>query len=199
MIGMTAAETALLASGAMAEAGLVEIQFSTGVQRLAMWPINIDSGGFTWRGIGDVVRIPATKHAADSAGDSVTLEVTAASAALVALCSGPSYTWRGKRVQFLTQFMTANFEQVGVPRPFWTGVMVGIGGRAEPGQDGTVNAVLSIDLAPLGMSRARTAEGIRWTAAQHRSRYPADAGLDGLAAMLEQTSWLSREYQQSQA
>lgn len=187
---------ALFASGAFAEVGLVQVDFSSGTQRLAMWPVDIVSGGFTWRGIGDVIKIPAAKSAAEINGESLSLELSLANLAILATLSGPSSEWRGRRVTFLTQFMTAAFVSVGAPKRFWCGTMRNISTRVES-SDGISTAVIAIDIAPLGMGRARTAEGLRWTAAQHRQRYPDDAGLDGLESMLQKTSWLSKAYQDS--
>ena len=197
MIAMDPALAALLSSGAFAEAGLVQVDFSTGTQRLAMWPTDIVSGGYTWRGIGDVIKLPAAKASAESNGESLSLEMSMANLAILAAVSGPSQTWRGRRVTFFVQFMTADFVLVSTPQRFWSGSMRQISTRVEQ-QDGISSAVIAIDLAPLGTGRARTAEGLRWTAAQHRQRYPDDAGLDGLASMLEKTSWLSKAYQESQ-
>ncbi|WP_037477854.1 hypothetical protein, partial [Sphaerotilus natans] len=86
-------------SGIVAECGLFQLDFSAaagGTQRIALWPVDIVSGGYTWRGVGDAIKPPAAKASAD-AGGRVTLELSAANLALLALCMGPSHTWRGRR------------------------------------------------------------------------------------------------------
>lgn len=186
----------LFASGAFAEVGLVQVDFSSGTQRLAMWPVDIVSGGFTWRGIGDVIKIPGAKSAAEISGEALSLDLSMANLAILAALSGPSNEWRGRRVTFWAQFMTAAFVSVGAPKRFWSGTMRNISTRVEY-ESGISSAVIAIDLAPLGTGRARTAEGLRWTAAQHRQRYPDDAGLDGIESMLQKTSWLSKSFQDS--
>ncbi|SIR67543.1 hypothetical protein SAMN05421778_11456 [Sphaerotilus natans] len=187
-------------SGIVAECGLFQLDFSAaagGTQRIALWPVDIVSGGYTWRGVGDAIKPPAAKASAD-AGGRVTLELSAANLALLALCMGPSHTWRGRRVTLYSQFLDANYALVGSPRRYWCGTMTRIGTRVETGDQQQMQAVVEVELTSLGTSRARTAEGLRWTPQQHRSRYPADAGLDGLPSMLTNTNWLSKAYVDSQ-
>jgi hypothetical protein len=195
LIALSPAKSALLASGGFAECGLIEATFSSGIQRLAIWPIDVPSGGFTWSGTGDAIKIPQVKSAAESSGDRLTLEISCANLALMALCLGSSSTWRGRRVRILTQFMTPEFIPVEGPDVLWQGEMIRIGIRRDQNSDGIDIAVIEIEMAAVGTGRARTAEGLRWTPQQQRSKYPADAGLDGMPSMLEKTSWLSEAYQ----
>lgn len=198
MIAVSPAKQALLSSGHFAECGLIEAHFASGVQRLAMWPIDIQAGGYTWRGVGDAVKVPQVKSAAESSGDRLTLELSAANLALLALCLGSSSTWRGRRVRILTQFMTPEFVPVEVPDVLWQGEMIRIGVRRDQNAEGIDIAVIEVEMAAAGTGRARTAEGLRWTAQQQRARYPGDAGLDGMTSMLASTSWLSEAYQKWQ-
>lgn len=198
MIAMSPAKAALLASGHFAECGLIEASFSSGVQRMALWPIDIDAGGYTWRGMGDAIKVPQVKSAAESSGDRLTLELSAANLAVLALCLGSSSTWRGRRVRILTQFMTPEFVPVEGPDVLWQGEMIRIGVKRDQNADGIDIALIEVEMAAVGTGRARTAEGLRWTSQQQRARYPGDAGLDGMASMLEKTSWLSEAYQKWQ-
>lgn len=198
MMALSAELQALLGGGHCACAALIEVRFSTGSQRLTTWPVDMTAGGQTWRGIGDVIKVPPVKSSAESAGETVTLELSAANTGLLATLAGPSHVWRGRRVVFHAQFLDSNWLPVDAPKRFWAGQMRNISTRIEPGADGVSTAVISVELSPLGLGRARNAEGLRWTAAQHRQRYPDDAGLDGMASMLEKTSWLSEAFQKWQ-
>lgn len=198
MIALSPAKQALLSSGAFAECGLLEINFTSGVQRLAMWPIDVVSGGFTWRGTGDAIKVPQVKNSAESSGDRLTLELSCANLAILALCLGSSSTWRGRRVTILNQFMTAEFIPVETPDVLWQGEMIRIGVRRDQTAEGIDIAVIEVEMAAVGTGRARTAEGLRWTAQQQRAKYPGDAGLDGMTSMLEKTSWLSEAFQKWQ-
>lgn len=200
MIPLDTPTQALHDSGVMAECALFQIDFSAaagGTQRIALWPIDVVSGGYTWRGVGDAIKAPTAKASAD-AGGRLTLELSAANLALLAVCMGSSQTWRGKRVTLFTQFLDANYALVGSPRRYWCGTMTRIGTRVESGEANQMQAVIEIELTSLGTSRARTAEGLRWTPQQQRSLYPNDAGIDGLPSMLAQTDWLSKAYVDSQ-
>lgn len=198
MITMSPAKAALLASGHFAECGLIEAAFSSGVQRLAVWPVDVPTGGQTYRGLGDAIKVPGIKSAAEQSGDRLTLELSCANLGLLALCLGSASTWRGRRVKILHQFMTSEFVPVEGPDLLWQGEMIRIGTRRDQSPDGVEMAVIEIEMAAVGTGRSRTAEGLRWTPQQQRARYPGDAGLDGLPSMLTQTSWLSEAYQKWQ-
>lgn len=198
MIAVSAPLQSLLGSNFAACAVLIEVAFSTGTQRMTTWPTDLIAGGQTWRGIGDVIKVPQTKSSADGSGETITLELSMANTGLLATLAGPSSVWRGRRVTMLAQFMDDRWQQVDTPRRFWAGQIRNISARAEPGADGITSAVISVEISRLGTGRARTAEGLRWTAAQHRQRWPDDAGLDGMASMLQKTTWLSEAFQKWQ-
>lgn len=188
-------------SGVLAECALFQLDFAAsagGTQRIALWPVDIVSGGYTWQGVGNAIKAPTAKASADASGR-LTLELSAANLALLALCMGSSQTWRGRRVTLYTQFLGANYVLVGSPQRYWCGTMTRIGTRVESGDANQMQAVVEVEITSLGTSRARTVEGLRWTPQQQRARYPADAGLDGLPSMLAQTEWLSQAYVNSQS
>lgn len=201
MIAMDAPTAALLASGSLNVAVLIELDFAApyGTQRYTSWSSDIPLDGVTYKGIGHILAVPTVKASAEAGHDTHTLAISSADMSVMALALGPASSYVGKRARLYTVFMTPEGLTSGVKRLYFTGQMEPVAISEEPGDGGATAGRIELPLRRLGMARSRNAEGIRMTHAQQQIDYPGDMGLSGMEKMLSSTVWHSKEYQRASA
>lgn len=201
MIALDAAQSALIASGALAVAALIELDFTApyGTQRYTSWSSDLVLDGSTYKGIGHILALPTIKASAQASQDTHTLAISSADMSVMALALGPSSSYVGRRARLYTVFMTAEGVVVGVKRLYFTGQMEPVAIAEEADDSGTSTGRIELPLRRLGLARSRNAEGIRMTHAQQQIDYPGDMGLSGMEKMLSSTTWFSKEFQRANA
>jgi hypothetical protein len=179
-------------------AWLVEMDFSTGVQRFTNAPVNIDVGSNTYLGFGTLSSISPVKESENVTGEKMTLGFTVVNQAMLALAIGNVAVYRGRSVRLYLQVLDDSFARKGDPVPRWFGYMDKIKiSRKRPANIGDkVYGTIEMECTRAGMSRSRRYEGLRLTHAQHTARYPGDNGFEYVQKLIEQpTRWLSRAFQ----
>jgi hypothetical protein len=178
---------------------LIEIDFSSGLQRYTTWPDTIISGGNTWLGLGQLAEVGLFSESENASAEKLTLSASVVSTAMLAACIGPASVYRGRAVRLYLQLISDTFQPAGAAVARWAGYMNQIRiERSGPGIGGGANVgKISIDCTRAGMARARNAEGLRRTHAQQQSRYPGDLGLEYTQSLIETPAlWLSKRFQQ---
>lgn len=199
MIAMTAEETALLSSGTLGVAALIELDFAApiGTQRYTSWSSDIVFSGLTYRGIGHILALPDVKYSAEPGHDQHTLAICSADLSVLALALGPSSTYVGRRARLYTLFIRPDGTPLSVRRAYFTGVMEPVSISEDDDGAGTTTGRIELPLRRIGLARSRHAEGIRATHAQQQIDYPGDMGLAGMDKMLKSQIWHSKEYQRA--
>jgi len=177
---------------------LIEMDFTTGTERVTTAPLDITGGGNTYVGLGNLVEVAAVAESEDSSAAKLTIGITAANSAWLALAVGSVDTYRGQRVRLYLQLLDETFQPVGAMVRRWGGYMdkVQITRRnAEGGAGGSGRIELQCSRA--GMARLRKAQGLRHTHAQQLQRFPGDMGLEYMQTLIEQPSlWISKKFQE---
>lgn len=199
MIAMTPEETALLSSGTLGVAALIELDFAApiGTQRYTSWSSDIVFGGQSYKGIGHILALPDVKYSAEPNNDSHTLAICSADLSVLSLALGPANTYVGRRARLYTIFIQTDGVALSVRRLYFTGVMEPVSIAEDDDGAGTTTGRIELPLRRLGLARSRHAEGWRATHAQQQIDYPGDMGFSGMDKMLKSQVWYSKEYQRA--
>ena len=181
-------------------AWLAQLDFASGTIYLTTAPQSLTSGGNTYTGLGSLVSIGGLNESADSGAEKLTLSLSVASAAMLALGLGNVEGYRGRPVRLYLQLFDEQFTPVDAPVQRWSGVMdkVAITRRpADPASTGSSGGSIDLQCSRSGMARARYYQGLRLTHQQHQSRWPGDTGLQYMRTLIEKPAqWLSTRFQQ---
>lgn len=181
-------------------AWLAQLDFTSGTLYLTTAPQSLTSGGHTYTGLGSLVSIGSLNESTDSSAEKITLSLSVANAAMLALGLGSVEGYRGRAVRLYLQLFDDTFTPVDSPVQRWSGVMdkVAITRRpADAGNPGSSSGSIELQCSRSGMARARYYQGLRLTHQQHQSRWPGDTGLQYMRTLIEQPAlWLSKRFQQ---
>jgi hypothetical protein len=136
-------------------AWLVEMDFSTGVQRFTNAPVNIDVGSNTYLGFGTLSSISPVKESENVTGEKMTLGFTVVNQAMLALAIGNVAVYRGRSVRLYLQVLDDSFARKGDPVPRWFGYMDKIKiSRKRPANIGDkVYGTIEMECTRAGMAR----------------------------------------------
>ena len=180
-------------------AWLAEMDFSGGTVYVTTAPQSITTGGHTYTGLGALVGVANLNESADASAEKITLSLSVADTALLALAIGGVETYRGRAVRLYLQLFDEQFVPVASPVQRWSGVMdrVQINRRpAEPGSAGAGSGSIEMQCSRAGMARARNYQGQRLTDVQQRLAYPGDTGLRYVRMLIEKPQpWLTVAFQ----
>jgi hypothetical protein len=179
------------------EAWLIELDFTGGTQRVALWSSNVTVGGNTYTAL-PALQIPEMAGSEDAAPAQITLRLPMASATWTALAIGNVESYRGKKARIYYQAMGENFQPEGNKVLRWMGQMEPVRiSRETPALSGGARVGwIELPLSRVGMARARTEEGLRRTHQQQQALYPGDLGLEQTTTLINQpTDWLSIKFQ----
>jgi hypothetical protein len=180
-------------------AWLAQLDFTTGTLYVTTAPQNLTVGANTYTGLGSLVSVAQLNESADSGAEKITLSLSVANTAMLALAIGAVETYRGRAVRLYLQLFDEQFKRVGNPVQRWSGSMdrVQINRRpADPGSSGAGGGSIDLQCSRAGMARARNFQGQRLTDVQQRIAYPGDTGLRYVRKLIEEpTPWLTVAFQ----
>lgn len=179
---------------------LAQLDFTAGTQYITTAAQTITTGGNTYTGLGSLVSVGNFNEAVDSSAEKITLSLSVANAAMLALALGNVEGYRGRAVRLYLQLYDEQFVAVASPVQRWSGVMdrVQITRKpAGPDNAGSDGGSVELQCSRSGMARARNYQGLRLTHQQQQLRFPGDTGLQYVRTLIEQpTQWLSKRFQQ---
>lgn len=167
----------------------LELQFSGGTSRMTTFNKNIDWGGHTWYGLGQLLRLSQVVEAEGAQPRSVTAGISAAQAEWLAVAIGPVEEYRGLPARLYMGPMDASYSLVGTPALAWRGIM----DTASIGINGDEGGVeIKCETAAYALKRR---PALRMNAAQHKRRYPGETGFDYLTDLIANPArWLSKRF-----
>ena len=200
MITLDSTQQATVTAGARGAAWLIDLDFSTGVQRVTDWPVGVTTtGGLTYTGLGGIISVSAIGESEDTDASLLKLSVSIVDSAMLAAAIGPATVWRDRSVAISLQLIDASGRASGAPVPRWSGRMNGVSvSRQSPKQgSGGTRGSIELSCSRAGMNRARRAQGLRRTHVQHQLDYPGDMFFEYTQGLVEQPAlWLSKKFQQ---
>jgi hypothetical protein len=193
MITLGGSESARLLSDVRGVAWMVDLAFTTGTLRYTTAPMDLTDGSGTYTALGGLASVSQVTESSNTGHDKVSLSLSVADSAFLALALGSVDTYRNKRATIYLAVYDDAFQIVGVKIPRWIGIMDKVViKRKESG--GTVE----LECSRFGMPKARTREGLRLTFAQQYKNFPGDTGLRYVAKLIEEPSlWLSKRFQET--
>lgn len=172
---------------------LVEMQFTTGTQRLTTWGHNIVALGQTWYGLGSVISVSSMASSERLEYPALDLGLNVAKAELLALALGQVSTYRGRPVLLYQLVLDDELRPLGDPELVWAGVMDQV--RMKTGNGADEEAGVSMRCEMPGKDR-RTPQTLRLSNAQQQARYPGDTGLSRIEQLMgKPVPWLSVKFQ----
>lgn len=174
---------------------LIELAFSTGTQRLTTAPVDVVSGGFTWRGAPQIaVQSVGESEAVDN--QRVVLSAVLADSSALGAFLGDSSTYRGRPMRLYLQVFNEAFAPVGAARYRGLWRMEPVRVIRQRTEEGSTSRI-ELPCGRSGLTRARMATGLRSTHQQQQLAYPGDLGLQYRQALIELPAlWLSRRFQE---
>lgn len=168
----------------------VELQFGDGIQRFSSLSQNVDWGGYTWLGVGQLGAIDVIEEAASLTPTALNFTLNISQPAILYEGLGAVSNYRGRNARMYFCPLNENFQLIDTPVLCWTGFMdmMTIGVSGETGQ-----IILKCENSAYTLKRQ---QAYRMNAAQHKLKYPYDTGFDNLIGLLSQPSlWLSKKFQ----
>jgi hypothetical protein len=170
----------------------VELQFLSQTIYICSANLTLTWGGHDWIGLGSIGSISAIEESEGVESKSLTFALNVAQHSILALAIGEVEEYRGRNARLYFCPLDESFKLVGTPVLCWRGIMdtMSVGVDGEEGQ-----ISLKCETSAYGLKRQ---PGLRLNAAQQKSRYPTDTGLDLLTGLIaEPVVWASAKFQRS--
>lgn len=186
----------LLRSGRITQAVLVHMDFKDTPRRWWTGFGDLQAGGHTWQGVGDLISISPISSAYQISAEQVTFEL-AATPEMLALSLDAKARVRDRAVTIYLQLMATDGvtvagsdivsgQPVGSPMALYSGTMQ----RMPWGADGPGKRTIRLECEGLFFRRNQPPRG-RWTDADQKARYPGDRGLERTPLYVNyETRWL---------
>lgn len=169
----------------------VELQLSTGTQRISTFNQPITWGGNTWSGFGQLVNMSQVQEEEGSEAKNINLTIVAAESSWLALAIGPVEEYRGRPVKIYMCPLDTSFQLVGIPVQVWRGTMDTVVVSIDENGEGGVN--VKCETSAFSLKRRPV---FRVNAAQQKQKYPTDTGFDYLTDLIANPQlWLSKKFQ----
>jgi hypothetical protein len=170
----------------------VELDFRDSTQYICSANITINWGGHEWIGYGTIGSISTIEESEGLESKSLTFTLSVAQQSVLALAVGDVEQYRGRNARMYFCPLDESFQLVGTPKQCWRGIMDTMA-IAVDGEEGGIT--LKAETSAYGLKRQ---PGLRLNAAQQKSRYPTDTGLDYLNDLIANPQvWLSKKFQRS--
>jgi hypothetical protein len=170
----------------------VELDFRDSTQYLCTANVSITWGGHEWIGLGSMGAISPIEESEGVESKSLTFTLNVAQNSVLALAVGDVEQYRGRNAKMHFVPLDESFQPVGIPVVCWRGIMDTMAVSVD-GEDGGIT--LKCETSAYGLKRQ---PGLRLNAAQQKSRYPSDTGLDYLTDLIANPQiWLSKKFQRS--
>jgi len=173
----------------------------TGSQTGEVWTINTSggtpaaiAGGYDWIGLGALGGIGSVEESDSLDAKSLQFTLNSAQLEWLALAVGDVNEYRGRTAKLYFCPLDENYNLIGAPELCWRGSMDSISIGIE-GEEGSI--ILKCEGAAYGLRKRKP---LRLNAAQHKSIYPVDTGLDYLTDLIAHPQlWLTKTFQKSQS
>jgi hypothetical protein len=170
----------------------VELDFRDATSYICSANVTLTWGGHDWIGLGTIGSISAIEESEGVESKSLTFTLNIAQLSILALAVGDVEQYRGRNAKMYFCPLDESFIPVGTPQQCWRGIMDTMAVSVD-GEEGGIT--LKCETSAYGLKRA---PGLRLNAAQQKSRYPTDTGLDYLTDLIATPSvWLSAKFQRS--
>lgn len=173
---------------------LLQMDFTTGTQRLTNWTHSLEYFGFTWQGLGPVVGVSVVTQAEELQYPAVDVQLNVANSAMLALALGPSAPYRRRPITIWQGLLDDELQPAGDPEVIWAGLMDQVRFKTGTGEaDDDASAVMRCEMPGRD---TRAAMSLRLTHAQHIARHSGDTFLSRQERMIGQPQvWLSKRFQ----
>lgn len=178
MAFFTAPQVSALAQQVVRVATLVDFDFVGANERLWNGFGDLDTGGFTWKGIASFGAIDGLEEVRGAISQQVTFTLSGVDEDILALAIGDTADVEGRTVTVYLQLFDDDWQVEGDPIPIWWGIM-------QPPRI-TANAsmrAISVPAENLFYGRARPRAG-RYTDRDQQKRFPGDRFFDRVGALV---------------
>jgi len=175
---------------------LIEMDFSGGMVYATTAPVNVDYGGHSYTGLGNLVQVGGLSESENNSAEKLSVSVSVVDSTMLALVLVDANTYRGRSITLRLQLLTETFAPIGTPVKRWAGAM-NPAKVTRGGHGGENTGRIELPCSRYGMARARNYQGLRHTHAQQLLRFPGDVGLQYMQDLIEKPAlWLSKRFQE---
>jgi hypothetical protein len=174
--GETAAVQAALNASNVPLLVFIELDFSTGFVRVTNASYNFDWNGYTWLGLGRVLRIAQVEESGAFRANALQFELSGVPSDMISVALGTHYQGRAARLWLAP--LDDNFKILADPVLCWSGRMDTM--SVSAGQQAVIAVTAESRLADLERPRVR-----RYNDADQRAAYPGDLGMQFVEQMVE--------------
>ena len=169
----------------------VELQFKSATAYLSTANFNIDWGGNTWLGFGEVGAISDVQQTESMETSSVTFTLNIAQLEWLAIALGDVDEYRGRVAKIYMCPLTSNYQLIDTPVLVWKGYMDTMGAGIS-GEEGSIS--LKCESSAYGLKRLPT---YRLNKAQWAKYHPTDKSMEYVESLISSDfKWLSRRFQE---
>lgn len=184
---------AQLASRHAAVLYLIEMHFTTGIQRITNWNHNLTWLGETWVGHGAVLSVSKVQESERLQYPALDIGLNIANPSQLALALGQAHTYRRREIVLYRAVLDDELRATDDPELFWAGEMDQIRLKTGDGDEDPGQVVMRCELPGKDSRYAKT---LRINDAQQQARFPGDTGLSRIEQMTGQpVTWLSARFQ----
>lgn len=167
--------------------------------RLTTWPVTVDSGGFPYLAMGNLIEVVPFSESENTTTAKLVLRFSLVHASMLSLAIVDPDVYRGKPCRLALQLFNPDGKPEGAAIPRWSGYMdkMSVTREKGSGNGSDIGGKIELECSRGGLARARNYDGLRLTSAQQKQRFPGDLGLDYVPNLIEQPSlWLSKKFQE---
>ena len=188
---MTTLQDDAVSSGFVNIVYFVEFQFKSATVYLSSANFNIDWGGKTWLGFGEIGTISSVDSTEGMETSSVNFTLNIAQLELLAIALGDVEEYRGLPAKLYMCPLTNNYQLIDTPVLIWKGLMDTMAAGIS-GEEGSIT--LKCESSAYQLKRQQS---FRLNANQWKRYHPNDKGLDYIEdLMANKFTWLSVRFQQ---
>lgn len=182
------------ASAAVGVLLLVQLDFTSGTQRLTNFPLDVTVLGYTWTGLGTVGSVGGLKESEDGAGETIEVSLSQVNASILALALGGVETYQGRAASIYVALLDAATLQItGTPILRFSGFMDVV--SIKRNDDGAGD--ITMRLVSMSQDVRTNPSGLRYSDAQHQAEYPGELGFQYITELIgKPVQWLSKTFQQ---
>ena len=167
-------------AGAYGVMALAELQLRSGTVRYTTWPVNVQTMGQSWLGLGNLGSIGEMHESEDGAAEKLTLTLSPIDVGTRALALGDPADYQDRRVRIWIALVDAASLQItGQPVLRFVGVM----DQMKIERDGTT-ASIGMDCRTASYDVRSNPAALRMNHAQHQARHPGEMGFSYLTSII---------------
>lgn len=197
MITLDGGQQAVLNTRVRGMTLLLDMEFSTGTMYATTFAVDIPANSHNYTALGNLLSVSPFRESETLSLDKMSISLSLVNNAMLAYVIGPASVYRNRKVRIYVQLIDENWAPTQAPKLRWSGIMDKVSVSRSPNKDGLGSGNITMACQRVGLTRFRSAVGLRLTDYQQQLEFPGDKGLEYTQGLIEDPPvWLSAKFQQ---